>query len=54
MSRTRRRAAAPEEQARSDVDTLLGRLGTTIDPELLVLALTHRSFAHEAGGLPTN
>ena len=54
MSRSRRRAAAPEEQARSDVDTLLGRLGTTIDPELLVLALTHRSFAHEAGGLPTN
>jgi len=23
-------------------------------PELLVLALTHRSFAHEAGGIPTN
>jgi len=25
-----------------------------LDPELLVLALTHRSFAHEAGGIPTN
>nr|WP_276319558.1 ribonuclease III [Cellulomonas endophytica] len=25
-----------------------------MDPELLVLALTHRSFAHEAGGIPTN
>lgn len=29
-------------------------LGVTLDPELLVLALTHRSFAHEAGGVPTN
>ena len=33
---------------------LLEKLGVDIDPELLVLALTHRSFAHEAGGLPTN
>src|SRR5690606_14027665 len=36
------------------VDELTSRLGTEIDPELLVLALTHRSFAHEAGGIPTN
>ena len=35
-------------------DALGERLGVTIDPELLVLALTHRSFAYEAGGLPTN
>ncbi len=35
-------------------DQLLQQLGVTLDPELLVLALTHRSFAHEAGGLPTN
>ncbi|WP_152190906.1 ribonuclease III [Georgenia satyanarayanai] len=40
--------------ARDDVDVLLERLGVHIDPELLVLALTHRSFAHEAGGIPTN
>jgi ribonuclease-3 len=33
---------------------LEARLGIAIDPELLILALTHRSFAHEAGGLPTN
>lgn len=33
---------------------LLDELGVRLDPELLVLALTHRSFAHEAGGLPTN
>ncbi len=30
------------------------KLGVRLDPELLVLALTHRSFAHEAGGIPTN
>jgi ribonuclease-3 len=33
---------------------LTAKLGIDIDPELLVLALTHRSFAHEAGGIPTN
>lgn len=33
---------------------LLAALGVQIAPELLVLALTHRSFAHEAGGIPTN
>ena len=35
-------------------DQLLTKLGVHLDPELLVLAVTHRSFAHEAGGLPTN
>lgn len=35
-------------------DALVTRLGVSIDPELLVLSLTHRSFAYEAGGLPTN
>ena len=33
---------------------LLEQLGVDLDPELLVLALTHRSFAHEAGGIPHN
>lgn len=33
---------------------LLEQLGVPLDAELLVLALTHRSFAHENGGLPTN
>ncbi|MFF2270267.1 ribonuclease III [Cellulosimicrobium cellulans] len=33
---------------------LLEKLGVHLDPELLVLALTHRSFAHENGGIPTN
>lgn len=35
-------------------EQLIERLGLTVDPELLVLALTHRSFAHEHGGIPTN
>ncbi|GIG55113.1 ribonuclease III [Demequina activiva] len=35
-------------------NALADRLGVVVDPELLVLALTHRSFAYEAGGLPTN
>ena len=33
---------------------LVKRLGVDIDPELLVLSLTHRSFAYEEGGLPPN
>ncbi|MDR2114566.1 MAG: ribonuclease III [Bifidobacteriaceae bacterium] len=36
------------------VTHLLDWLGCPVDAELLVLALTHRSFAHEAGGIPTN
>jgi ribonuclease-3 len=35
-------------------ERLTTELGVHLDPELLVLALTHRSFAHEAGGIPTN
>ncbi|GAA4430038.1 ribonuclease III [Georgenia halophila] len=54
MSGRRRKSEAEAEPARTDVETLTGALGTPIDPELLVLSLTHRSFAHEAGGIPTN
>lgn len=36
------------------VSQLIEKLGVHVDAELLVLALTHRSFAHEAGGIPTN
>jgi ribonuclease-3 len=35
-------------------DELLKRLGGVIDAETLRLALTHRSFAYENGGIPTN
>ena len=40
--------------AATPADGLSEKLGVHLDPELLVLALTHRSFAHEAGGIPTN
>lgn len=40
--------------ARTDHAELVARLGYEPDPELLTLALTHRSYAHEAGGVPTN
>jgi ribonuclease-3 len=37
-----------------DSATLLDALGVTLDDDLLTLALTHRSYAYENGGLPTN
>ncbi|EGD55626.1 ribonuclease III [Gordonia neofelifaecis] len=39
---------------RPDSALLTDVLGVTIDDELLTLALTHRSYAYENGGLPTN
>ncbi|MEI7442576.1 MAG: ribonuclease III [Actinomycetes bacterium] len=33
---------------------LFARLGLSIDDQLIELALTHRSFAYESGGIPTN
>lgn len=33
---------------------LLDELGVALDPQLFTLALTHRSYAYEHGGLPTN
>lgn len=39
---------------REGTDALQGALGVTITPDLLTLALTHRSYAYENGGLPTN
>jgi ribonuclease III len=38
----------------SDRSALLAQLGVHLDTELLTLALTHRSYAYEHGGLPTN
>ena len=38
-----------------DLDELFARLGVQpSEPQLLRLALTHRSYAFEAGGIPTN
>ena len=38
----------------TDQRELAERLGVVIDPETLRLALTHRSYAYEHGGIPTN
>lgn len=38
----------------SRFNDLLGELGVQVDAELLELALTHRSYAYENGGIPTN
>jgi ribonuclease III len=38
----------------ADVALLSSKLGVDIDPELLLLALTHRSFAYEQGGIAHN
>ena len=35
-------------------ETLTGALGISVEENLLQLAFTHRSFAYENGGLPTN
>jgi len=42
------------DPARSDLDALVATLGLDVSRDVLELALTHRSFAHEAGGIPTN
>jgi ribonuclease-3 len=39
---------------RTDTSALRGVLGVDLDDELMTLALTHRSYAYENGGLPTN
>lgn len=39
---------------RSEIAGLLDALGTDVDRDLLQVALTHRSYAYEHGGLPTN
>ncbi len=45
----------PRAADSADTDELRDALGDpTLDPELLQLALTHRSFAYENGNLPTN
>lgn len=38
----------------TDVQAVLGEVGASLSPEWLTLSLTHRSFAYENGGLPTN
>ena len=40
--------------SRPPLTDLMARLEVELDPELLERALTHRSYAYENGGLPTN
>jgi ribonuclease III len=47
-------SSGPASDATPDPSTLSAKLGVELDPELLELALTHRSYAYEHGGLPTN
>ena len=47
-------SAAVPDVASAGAAELLGTLGVPLGPELLERALTHRSFAYENGGLPTN
>ncbi len=46
--------AAGEPQPADQHHVLLKRLGVDIDAGTLRLALTHRSYAYENGGIPTN
>ncbi|WP_152628292.1 ribonuclease III [Streptacidiphilus neutrinimicus] len=47
-------ASASASHADTGYSVLEGRLGYTLEPSLLTRALTHRSYAYENGGLPTN
>jgi ribonuclease-3 len=40
--------------AQASADELIARLGLPVDAQLIDRALTHRSYAYENGGLPTN
>jgi ribonuclease-3 len=39
---------------KTDTSDLMDALGVTVDAELLRVALTHRSYSYENGGVPTN
>ncbi|MBJ8342233.1 ribonuclease III [Antrihabitans sp. YC3-6] len=47
-------AAGTTKARANEHDVLIAALGVSLEPELLTLALTHRSYAYENGGLPTN
>ncbi len=54
MTRTEHAGTAPTPRGEHTLDELQQRLQVEVDPALLQLALTHRSFAYENGGIPTN
>ncbi|MGB9377290.1 MAG: ribonuclease III [Mycobacteriales bacterium] len=45
---------APRGLGPPGTETLEEALGVTVEPDLLTRSLTHRSYAYENGGLPTN
>src|SRR5690606_28602034 len=51
---TSKSSATATEGGEESHESLLAALGVPLDAELLSLALTHRSYAYENGGLPTN
>ena len=50
---SKQKSQKASEPAADPMD-LLGRWRIQLDPDLLILALTHRSFAYEQGDLPHN
>lgn len=54
MTRTEQAGTAPTPRREYTLDELQQRLQVEVHPALLQLALTHRSFAYENGGIPTN
>lgn len=53
-SRMRSREASSSREPRREVGGFLAPFGVSVDPELLQLALTHRSWAYENGNAPHN
>ncbi|MEU6607405.1 ribonuclease III [Streptomyces shenzhenensis] len=51
---SRASGSGPADNTASSHTLLEGRLGYKLESALLVRALTHRSYAYENGGLPTN
>ena len=54
MTRAEHTGSASTTNAQRTLDELQRTLQIEIHPDLLLLALTHRSFAYEHGGIPTN
>ncbi|MCS4484510.1 ribonuclease III [Gleimia sp. 6138-11-ORH1] len=54
MGRKKLKKEAPPPAVNSNLADLFGLWQISFDPELLILALTHRSFAFEVGNLETN
>jgi ribonuclease III len=54
VTRAEHTGSAFTTNAERTLDDLQQALQIEIDPGLLLLALTHRSFAYEHGGIPTN